>query len=86
MSRRISFRPLIFLVLCLLVVMYLARTMSRQGDITYSAMRENFVQEKVQSFTVSDSRLTAAALSLYDTLRRPPLPAPSGTLRCSTTI
>ena len=59
MSRRISFRPLIFLVLCLLVVMYLARTMSRQGDITYSAMRENFVQEKVQSFTVSDSRLTA---------------------------
>ena len=44
MSRRISFRPLIFLVLCLLVVMYLARTMSRQGDITYSAMRENFVQ------------------------------------------
>ena len=41
MSRRISFRPLIFLVLCLLVVMYLARTMSRQGDITYSAMREN---------------------------------------------
>ena len=59
MSRSISFRPLIFLVLCLLVVMYLARTMSRQGDITYSAMRENFVQEKVQSFTVSDSRLTA---------------------------
>ena len=59
MSRRISFRPLIFLVLCLLVVMYLARTMCRQGDITYSAMRENFVQEKVQSFTVSDSRLTA---------------------------
>ena len=59
MSRRISFRPLIFLVLCLLVVMYLARTMSRQGDITYSAMRENFMQEKVQSFTVSDSRLTA---------------------------
>ena len=59
MSRRISFRPLIFLVLCLLVVMYLARTMSRQGDITYSAMRENFVQEKVQSFTISDSRLTA---------------------------
>ena len=59
MSRRIGFRPLIFLVLCLLVVMYLARTMSRQGDITYSAMRENFVQEKVQSFTVSDSRLTA---------------------------
>ena len=59
MNRRVSFRPLIFLVLCLLVVMYLARTMSRQGDITYSAMRENFVQEKVQSFTVSDSRLTA---------------------------
>ena len=59
MNRRISFRPLIFLVLCLLVVMYLARTMTRQGDITYSAMRENFVQEKVQSFTVSDSRLTA---------------------------
>ena len=59
MSRRINFRSLIFLMLCLLVVMYLARTMSHQGDITYSAMRENFAQEKVQSFTVNNSRLTA---------------------------
>ena len=59
MSRRSGFRPMIFLVLCLLVVMYLAYTMNRQGDITYSAMRENFVQEKVQSFTVNNSRLTA---------------------------
>ena len=59
MNRRMNFRPLIFLVLCLLVVMYLARTMSRQNDITYGEMRQLFVQEKVQSFTVSDSRLTA---------------------------
>ncbi len=59
MNRKISFRPLIFLILCLLVVMYLARTMSRQGDISYSDMRQLFVEEKVQSFVISDTRLTA---------------------------
>ena len=59
MSRRINFRPLVFLVLCLLVVMYLARTMSRQNDITYGEMRQLFVQEKVQSFAINDTRLTA---------------------------
>ena len=60
MNRRMNFRPLIFLVLCLLVVMYLARTMSRQNDITYGEMRQLFVQEKVQSFAINDTRLTAA--------------------------
>ena len=59
MKRRMNFRPLIFLVLCLLVVMYLARTMSRQNDITYGEMRQLFVQEKVQSFAINDTRLTA---------------------------
>ena len=59
MNRRMNFRPLIFLVLCLLVVMYLARTMSRQNDITYGEMRQLFVQEKVQSFAINDTRLTA---------------------------
>ena len=59
MNRRMNFRPLVFLVLCLLVVMYLARTMSRQNDITYGEMRQLFVQEKVQSFAINDTRLTA---------------------------
>ena len=59
MNRRMNFRSLIFLVLCLLVVMYLARTMSRQNDITYGEMRQLFVQEKVQSFAINDTRLTA---------------------------
>ena len=75
MTRKINFRGIFFLVLCLLVVMYLARTMSRQSDltygemrqlfvqekvdITYGEMRQLFVQEKVQSFSVSDTRLTA---------------------------
>ncbi len=59
MNRRMNFRPLIFLVLCLLVVMYLARTMNRQNDITYGEMRQLFVQEKVQSFAINDTRLTA---------------------------
>ena len=59
MNRRMNFRPLIFLVLCLLVVMYLARTMSRQNDITYGEMRQLFVQEEVQSFAINDTRLTA---------------------------
>ena len=59
MTRKINFRGIFFLVLCLLVVMYLARTMSRQSDITYGEMRQLFVQEKVQSFAISDTRLTA---------------------------
>ena len=59
MTRKINFRGIFFLVLCLLAVMYLARTMSRQSDITYGEMRQLFVQEKVQSFAISDTRLTA---------------------------
>ena len=59
MNRKLNFRPLVFLILCLLLVMYLARTMSRQGDITYSEMRQLFVEEKVQSFSISDTRLNA---------------------------
>ena len=59
MERRFNFRSLILLVLCLLVVMYLARSMTRQGDITYGEMRQLFVNEKVQSFAINDTRLTA---------------------------
>ena len=59
MERRFNFRSLFLLVLCLLVVMYLARSMTRQGDITYSEMRQMFVDEKVQSFAINDTRLTA---------------------------
>ena len=59
MTRKINFRGIFFLVLCLLVVMYLARSMTRQGDITYGEMRQMFVDEKVQSFAINDTRLTA---------------------------
>ena len=59
MERRFNFRSLFLLVLCLLVVMYLARSMTRQGDITYGEMRQLFVSEKVQSFAINDTRLTA---------------------------
>ncbi len=59
MERRFNFRSLFLLVLCLLVVMYLARSMTRQGDITYGEMRQMFVDEKVQSFAINDTRLTA---------------------------
>ena len=57
--KRINFRSIFFLVICLLLVLYLARSMTRQGDIPYSEMRQLFVQEKVQSFTISGTRLTA---------------------------
>ena len=40
-------------------MLYLARSMTRQGDIPYSEMRQLFVQEKVQSFTINGTRLTA---------------------------
>ena len=59
MDRKFNFRSLFLLVLCLLVVMYLARSMTRQGDITYGEMRQLFVDEKVQSFAINDTRLTA---------------------------
>ena len=59
MERRFNVRSLFLLVLCLLVVMYLARSMTRQGDITYGEMRQMFVDEKVQSFAINDTRLTA---------------------------
>ena len=72
-NKRISLRPILLLVLCLLIVMYLARSMTRQGDITYGELRQMFVQEKVQSFTINDTRLTAtlkdqsvATCQLYD--------------------
>ena len=57
--KRINFRSIFFLVICLLLVLYLARSMTRQGDIPYSEMRQLFVQEKVQSFTIRGTRLTA---------------------------
>ena len=57
--KRINFRSIFFLVICLLLVLYLARSMTRQGDIPYSEMRQLFVQEKVQSFTINGTRLTA---------------------------
>ena len=57
--KRINFRSIFFLVICLLLLLYLARSMTRQGDIPYSEMRQLFVQEKVQSFTISGTRLTA---------------------------
>ena len=37
----------------------LARSMARQGDVTYGEMRQLFVQEKVQSFVINDTHLTA---------------------------
>ena len=46
-DRRLNLRPILLLVLCLLVVLYLSRGMARQGDITYGAMRQLFVEEKV---------------------------------------
>ena len=57
--KRINFRSIFFLVICLLLVLYLARSMTRQGDIPYSEMRQLFVQEKVQSFAIHGTRLTA---------------------------
>ena len=57
--KRINFRSIFFLVICLLLVLYLARSITRQGDIPYSEMRQLFVQEKVQSFTINGTRLTA---------------------------
>ena len=58
-NRKGGVRSFFLLILCLLLILYLARSMVRQGDVTYGEMRQLFVQEKVQSFVINDNHLTA---------------------------
>ena len=57
--RRFNFRGIILLVLALVLLLTLAGNMHRSNGITYGEMRELFVQEKVESFSIVEHTLTA---------------------------
>ena len=57
--RRFNFRGVILLVLALVLLLTLAGNMRRSNGITYGEMRELFVQEKVESFSIVEHTLTA---------------------------
>ncbi len=57
--RRFNFRGIILLVLALVLLLTLVGNMRRSNGITYGEMRELFVQEKVESFSIIDHTLTA---------------------------
>jgi len=57
--RRFNFRGILLLMLGLILLLTLAGNMRRSNGITYGEMRELFVQEKVESFSIIDHTLTA---------------------------
>ncbi|MEI3142088.1 MAG: ATP-dependent zinc metalloprotease FtsH [Oscillospiraceae bacterium] len=46
-------------ILAVCVVAYVLSTMRTAGDIPYSELRQYFLEEKVQEFSISDTRITA---------------------------
>ena len=46
-------------ILAVCVVAYVVSTMRTAGDIPYSELRQYFLEEKVQEFSISDTRITA---------------------------
>ncbi|MBS5504371.1 MAG: ATP-dependent zinc metalloprotease FtsH [Firmicutes bacterium] len=47
------------IILAVCVVAYVVSTMRTAGDIPYSELRQYFLEEKVQEFSISDTRITA---------------------------
>ena len=46
-------------ILAVCAVAYVVSTMRTAGDIPYSELRQYFLEEKVQEFSISDTRITA---------------------------
>ena len=72
-KRRFGLSSLLLIGLILMLVSYLANGMRSSNDISYAELRQLFVQEKVQEFSISDTRLSAtlqdgttASCDLYD--------------------
>ena len=57
--RKISFGTILMVILAVCVVAYVLSTMRTAGDIPYSELRQYFLEEKVQEFSISDTRITA---------------------------
>ena len=57
--RKIDFGTILMVILAVCVVAYVVSTMRTAGDIPYSELRQYFLEEKVQEFSISDTRITA---------------------------
>ena len=57
--RKIGFGTILMVILAVCVVAYVLSTMRTAGDIPYSELRQCFLEEKVQEFSISDTRITA---------------------------
>ena len=57
--RRFSMGSVLLIVLAVLFIYYLFSNMGGGKDVTYGELRQLFEQEKVQSFTFDNDRLTA---------------------------
>ena len=57
--KKIGFGTILIVILAVCVVAYVVSTMRTAGDIPYSELRQYFLEEKVQEFSISDTRITA---------------------------
>ena len=57
--KKIGFGTILMVILTVCVVAYVVSTMRTAGDIPYSELRQYFLEEKVQEFSISDTRITA---------------------------
>ena len=57
--KKIGFGTILMVILAVCVVAYVVSTMRTAGDISYSELRQYFLEEKVQEFSISDTRITA---------------------------
>ena len=57
--KKIGFGTILMIILAVCVVAYVVSTMRTAGDIPYSELRQYFLEEKVQEFSISDTRITA---------------------------
>ena len=57
--RKIGFGTILMVILVVCAVAYVVSTMRTAGDIPYSELRQYFLEEKVQEFSISDTRITA---------------------------
>jgi len=57
--KKIGFGTILMVILAVCVVTYVVSAMRTAGDIPYSELRQYFLEEKVQEFSISDTRITA---------------------------
>ena len=57
--KKIGFGTILMVILAVCAVAYVVSTMRTAGDIPYSELRQYFLEEKVQEFSISDTRITA---------------------------